>query len=59
MINIHDDYRDAAHRVHPLAGQGLNLGLGDIEVLEQVLSETVGFGGDIGNINFKVLCKLS
>ncbi|CAL8125297.1 unnamed protein product [Orchesella dallaii] len=39
---------DAAHRVHPLAGQGLNLGLGDIEVLVQVLSETVGIGGDIG-----------
>jgi 2-polyprenyl-6-methoxyphenol hydroxylase-like FAD-dependent oxidoreductase len=30
---------DAAHNVHPLAGQGLNLGLGDCAMLTQAIAE--------------------
>lgn len=38
---------DAAHVVHPLAGQGLNLGLRDAAALVEVLSETAGVGEDV------------
>jgi len=39
---------DAAHAVHPLAGQGLNLGLLDIAALVDVLSAARSTGADIG-----------
>lgn len=39
---------DAAHGVHPIAGQGLNLGLRDVAALAQVLVEARRRGEDIG-----------
>jgi 2-octaprenylphenol hydroxylase len=39
---------DAAHAVHPLAGQGVNLGLMDVAALVQVLGEALEAGEDIG-----------
>ncbi|MFI4973740.1 MAG: UbiH/UbiF/VisC/COQ6 family ubiquinone biosynthesis hydroxylase [Caulobacterales bacterium] len=39
---------DAAHGVHPIAGQGLNLGLKDVAALAEVLVEAVRLGEDIG-----------
>ena len=39
---------DAAHTIHPLAGQGLNLGLGDVECLARCIAQTLRHGGDIG-----------
>lgn len=42
---------DAAHGVHPIAGQGLNLGLRDVAALAQVLVEAHRRGEDIGAID--------
>ncbi|HEY0214701.1 MAG TPA: UbiH/UbiF/VisC/COQ6 family ubiquinone biosynthesis hydroxylase [Paenirhodobacter sp.] len=42
---------DAAHGVHPIAGQGLNLGLRDVAALAQVLAEATRRGEDIGAID--------
>ena len=40
---------DAAHGVHPIAGQGLNLALRDVAALAEVLVETARLGIDIGS----------
>ena len=40
---------DAAHGIHPIAGQGLNLGLRDVGALIQVLAEGARLGLDPGD----------
>jgi ubiquinone biosynthesis monooxygenase Coq6 len=40
---------DAAHTIHPLAGQGLNMGIGDAEALVRTIEFAVAHGQDIGD----------
>jgi 2-octaprenyl-6-methoxyphenol hydroxylase len=40
---------DAAHGIHPIAGQGLNLGFRDAAALAQVLVEGARLGMDLGD----------
>ena len=41
---------DAAHGIHPLAGQGLNLGLKDIAALAETVLDAARLGRDIGEV---------
>src|SRR5581483_3481783 len=41
---------NAAHAVHPVAGQGFNLGLRDVAALAEVLTDAVAAGRDPGDI---------
>ena len=42
---------DAAHRVHPICGQGFNLGLRDCAVAAQIIVDASNLGLDIGDLN--------
>lgn len=43
---------NAVHQLHPVAGQGLNLGLRDVAVLAEMLTAKMSFGEDIGEKSF-------
>ena len=40
---------DAAHQIHPIAGQGLNLGLRDAAALAEIIVEAMRLGSDPGS----------
>ena len=40
---------DSAHAIHPIAGQGLNLGLRNAAALAELLGEAKGLGMDVGD----------
>jgi 2-octaprenyl-6-methoxyphenol hydroxylase len=42
---------DAAHGIHPIAGQGLNLGLKDVAALAEVVLDAARLGLDIGAVD--------
>jgi 2-octaprenyl-6-methoxyphenol hydroxylase len=42
---------DAAHAIHPMAGQGLNLGIRDVAALAEVIVDAHRLGLDIGHVS--------
>ena len=40
---------DAAHGIHPIAGQGLNLGLRDVAALTEIITDARGLGLDLAH----------
>ena len=42
---------DSAHSIHPIAGQGWNIGVRDIENMFSILKKNLDLGLDIGSIN--------
>jgi 2-octaprenyl-6-methoxyphenol hydroxylase len=41
---------DAAHGIHPISGQGFNLGIRDVTLLAELIAETHRLGLDIGSM---------
>jgi len=43
---------DAAHSIHPLAGQGINLGISDAVILAEEIERAINSDKDIGDLVF-------
>lgn len=42
---------DSAHRIHPMAGQGVNLGFGDAKSLSNTIDNSLKCGADFGTLD--------
>jgi ubiquinone biosynthesis monooxygenase Coq6 len=45
---------DSAHRIHPMAGQGVNMGFADVECLVKILEEAIRNGADFSSLTYLV-----
>lgn len=45
---------DSAHRIHPMAGQGVNMGFADVQCLVEVLERAVRDGADFSSMTYLV-----
>ena len=41
---------DSLHQIHPLAGQGFNMTIRDLEILEKILKSKIDLGLDLGDL---------
>ncbi len=41
---------DSLHQIHPLAGQGFNMTIRDLEILEKILKSKIDLGLDLGDV---------
>ena len=40
-------FGDGLHKIHPLAGQGLNMGIRDIKILKSIIEKRISLGLEI------------